>query len=100
MLSLFGKSKQFQQQLETKWKKLYRVAYSWCHDPQLASDLVQETLMKALKHRSQIRELKSLDAWLFKIMANCWRDYCRRSKNTVDIDDVTLIHEDNIAAEQ
>ena len=32
--------------------KLYRIAYSWCHDPALADDLVQETIYKAIKNAS------------------------------------------------
>jgi RNA polymerase sigma-70 factor (ECF subfamily) len=56
----------------------------------LAADLVQETMEKALKRYSQLRDEKSLDAWLFAILANCWRDHCRRTKNMVDINEVTL----------
>ncbi len=26
---------------------LYQIAYSWCHQPALADDLVQETMVKA-----------------------------------------------------
>lgn len=93
MLGIFGQSKKFQQQLDAKWKKLYRIAYSWCHDSQLASDLVQDSLTKALKNRSQIKDVSALDAWLYKILVNCWRDYCKQRKNMVDIDDVTLVQE-------
>ena len=93
MFSIFNNSKKFQQQLDAKWKKLYRIAYSWCHDTQLASDIVQDTLTKALKNRNQIKEANALDAWLYKIMVNCWRDHCKKDKKTVDVDDITLIHE-------
>lgn len=92
---LFGRSRQFHRELETKWHRLYRLAYAWCHDTQLASDLVQESIVKALGNRKQLRESQAMDAWLFTILANCWRDHIRRSREMTDIDDVPLVHASN-----
>ncbi|VAW51900.1 hypothetical protein MNBD_GAMMA05-1990 [hydrothermal vent metagenome] len=58
-------------------KKLYRIAYSWCHDSALADDLVQETVYKALKNASKLRDLATIDSWLYRILYNCWQDYLR-----------------------
>ena len=69
-------------------------AYSWGHDPALASDLSQEAMVKALKQVKQLRDPKKLDSWLFGILINCWRDHFRKLRETVDIDDVELQHED------
>ncbi len=92
---LLGRSWQLRRELETKWNRLYRLAYAWCHDSQLASDLVQEALAKALDGGEQLRNAQALDAWLFTILANCWRDYNRRNPETTDIDGVTLVHASN-----
>ena len=91
MLGIFGQSRKFSQQLDAKWKSLYRLAFSWCHDPDLANDIVQETLAKAYRKRSQLKDINTLDAWLYKILANTWRDQYRSQKPTVNIDDVMLI---------
>ena len=91
MLGLFGQSRKFSQQLDTKWKSLYRLAFSWCHDPDLANDIVQDTLTKAYRKRSQLKDIKTLDAWLYKILANTWRDQYRSQKPTVSVDDITLV---------
>lgn len=91
MLGIFGQSRKFSQQLDSKWKSLYRLAFSWCHDPDLANDIVQDTLTKAYRKRSQLKDIKTLDAWLYKILANTWRDQFRSQKPTVSIDDVTLV---------
>ena len=74
--------------------RLYRVAYAWGHDADLASDLVQETMAKALQKVSQLREPEKLDSWLFGIMTNCWRDHFRRQRDFVDINDVNLVAEE------
>jgi RNA polymerase sigma-70 factor (ECF subfamily) len=90
MLGIFGQSRKFSHQLDAKWKSLYRLAFSWCHDPDLANDIVQDTLTKAYRKRSQLKDIKTLDAWLYKILANTWRDQYRSQKPTVSIDDVIL----------
>ncbi len=78
-------------------KKLHRVAYTWCRDCALADDLVQETLAKALKNIGHLRDAEAIDAWLFRIMANCWRDHFRRERLTEDIS--TLADLDDLASD-
>jgi RNA polymerase sigma-70 factor (ECF subfamily) len=88
------KHQQFKRTLSEYRTNLYRIAYSWCHNPALADDLVQETMAKALKNSNQLRDPKTLKAWLYRILSNCWRDHFRRSRDTVDIDDVALVEHD------
>jgi len=88
------KHQQFKRTLAEYRENLYRIAYSWCHNPALADDLVQETLAKALKNSGQLRDQKTIKAWLYRILSNCWRDHFRRSKDTVDVDDVVLVEKD------
>jgi len=88
------KHQQFKRTLADYRGNLYRIAYSWCHNPALADDLVQETMAKALKNSNQLRDPKTLKAWLYRILSNCWRDHFRRSRDTVDIDDVVLVEHD------
>lgn len=87
-MGIFGHSRWVRQSLEQRWPRLYRAAYSWCHDPHLASDLAQDTMIKALNNHHQLRDAGALDTWLFSILANCWRDHHRRHRETLDIDDV------------
>ena len=91
----FAKHFSLRQRLEEYWPRLYRVAYSWCHDPHLSKDLVQETVMKALKNSHQLRESAALDTWLFRILVNCWRDYCRQRKDCIDVYEANLLHNDS-----
>lgn len=93
LLNIFCRSQEFKQRLEASRTRLYRLAYSWCHDPALADDLAQETLEKALKKSGQLRDPAALETWLFSIMTNCWRDHFRRSRDMLDIDDLPLEHE-------
>jgi RNA polymerase sigma-70 factor (ECF subfamily) len=88
ILSLFGRTNDFKKQIEQIRPRLYRLAYSWSHNPELADDLVQETLIKALKNSGQLREPALLNSWLFSILANCWRDHFRQHKDMDDIDEI------------
>ena len=90
----FGRTKQFSQTLEDNWDRLYRVAYSWTHEPFIAHDLVQETIARALQHKDKITDSTALEIWLFKVMANYWRDLLRRRKDFIDINDAHLVDND------
>jgi len=93
LLNLFCKSREFRGKLEASRKRLFRVAYSWSHESALADDLVQETLEKALKYSGQLRDPDALNAWLLRILTNCWHDYFRRRKDMVDIDQMEFVHD-------
>lgn len=71
--------------LEKMRPRMVRLAYAWCHDAHLANDLVQEALTKGLARSSQLRDAAALDAWLFSILNNCWRDHLRMKREFSDI---------------
>ena len=90
ILDFFTRNTELQQRLAESRERLFRIAYSWCHDAALADDLVQETLEKALKKGNQLKDPKALNTWLFTILNNCWRDHFRRQRETVDIDELSF----------
>ncbi len=88
ILSIFSRNAELQKQLEVMRPRLYRLAYSWSHNSALSEDLVQDTLIKAMKSHHQLRDPALLHSWLFSILANCWRDHFRQHKNMEDIDEI------------
>lgn len=74
-------------------ERLYRLAYSWCHDAMLADDLVQDALSKALQRYDQLRNEEAIDAWLFAILNNQWREYLRRNRPCEDIDEMVFMYD-------
>lgn len=75
----------FEDQLQAQWRQLYRVAYAWCHDPAVAADLVQDTMLKALRNRRQLQGGSAMNSWLYRILLNTWRDHCRKQKPTCEL---------------
>ena len=96
-MNLFEKlclQRNLKQRIAGNHKRLYRTAYSWGHNPDLAADLAQEAMTKALARVGQLRETEKLDSWLFGILINCWRDHFRKQREMVNIDDLELQHDD------
>lgn len=65
--------------LESHYANLYRIAYAWSQDANLAQDLVQETMVKSLQKAEQITSFEHIDRWLCKIMHNLFFDNCRQN---------------------
>ncbi|MDH5178404.1 MAG: RNA polymerase sigma factor [Gammaproteobacteria bacterium] len=92
-MGFFWQNKQFEQTLNLHWQRLYRQAYAWCHDPQLAGDLVQETLSRSCRRPYQFENDKALGVWLYKVMNNCWRDHHRQQREMVPLDEMHMVTE-------
>lgn len=93
VLSFFGRTRQFEQQLSEIRPRLWRLAYSWCHSRHLADDLVQDVLAKALGRHDQLRDPAALAGWLCSILTNCWHDHLRSHKNIADTADIDTLEE-------
>lgn len=86
LLHFFGVDVSVSAQAKLRRDRLYRVAYSWCHDKALAEDLAQEALARGLSNVHQLRDPAQMDSWLFKILHNCWRDCLRCQQDFQDVD--------------
>ncbi|RMG31391.1 MAG: RNA polymerase sigma factor [Gammaproteobacteria bacterium] len=82
--------RRLEQAVAERRPRLYRIAYSWCGDRMVADDLVQESLERALRHHSELRDPERLDAWLHSILHNCWRQHLRRRRPDVALDEALL----------
>ncbi len=81
----------FIRSLEEHRSALYKIAWSWCHDVALAEDLVQDTYAKALKNRSQLKDLTRLKPWLAKILVNLHADHYRAKREYVELENKHLV---------
>ena len=91
LLLLSANQRKLCEHLEEQQSRLKRMAFSWTHDMDVADEIVQETMIKAINHVDSVKDTAAIDGWMFRILSNCFYDHCRRSKDTVDIDDCVLI---------
>ena len=66
--------------LLTHQQKFYRLAYSYCHNAETATDMVQAAACKALENYTTVKKPQYLKTWFYRILINECLDYLRRSK--------------------
>jgi RNA polymerase sigma-70 factor (ECF subfamily) len=86
--AIHTRTHELKQQLAALRPRLYRSALAWCGNRQLADDLVQEALSKALKKVANLKDPESLNSWTFSILVNCHRDHYRRSRPEEEYQDL------------
>jgi RNA polymerase sigma-70 factor, ECF subfamily len=84
---LFCRGGQFKRAIEESRPRLFRMALAWCGQVDLADDLCQEALTRALVNQQQLRSMEKFDAWIFTILSNCWREHLRRRRPQVEFEE-------------
>lgn len=82
----------FERDLLAALPALRRYALSLCRKADLADDLVQTSVERALAARDRYDPGARLDPWLFRILRNAWLDTTRRTATRgveVELDDTT-----------
>ena len=69
---------------------LWAFAYSLTHNPVLADDLVQDTLVRAWASRDHFKPGTNLGAWVFTILRN--RFYALQRKGRREVEDVEGVY--------
>ena len=90
LLMLSAKQRELCKRLEDGRERLFRMAYAWSHNPDVADEVVQETMIKAMKSIDKVKNIDALDSWLFRILSNCFFDQCRKHRDEIDIDEIVL----------
>lgn len=67
---------------------LHRYALGVTHNPDLAADTVQDTIVRALERRDQYRQDAPLGHWLIRIAHNLIIDRARRAQHEVLVEEV------------
>lgn len=91
LLVLSAKQRKLCKRLKGSREQLFRMAYAWSHRTDIADEIVQETMIKAIKNVDKLKDIETLDSWLFRILSNCFIDFYRKQRNEIDIDKVLLI---------
>jgi RNA polymerase sigma-70 factor (ECF subfamily) len=84
------RGKRLRQRICAMRQRLYRSALAWCRNGALADDLTQEAVIKALSRVDSLKDEDALQAWLLRILNNCYLDWGRAQKEHMDVDDLDL----------
>ena len=69
--------------IEENQDKLYRIAFSYVKNEDLALDIVQESIEKALRNIKTLKHEEYVKTWFYRILINESLGYIRRNKNTI-----------------
>lgn len=100
VVHLFSRNGAVRERIVDSRERLFRLAYSWCHDRYHADDLCQETIITALEKVDQLRSEDALDAWMFRIMQNVYRKHFRKMRPQVDVESLEAHMEQEDPAER
>ena len=67
--------------IEENQDKLYRIAFSYIKNEDLALDIVQESIEKALRNIKTLKHEEYVKTWFYRILINESLGYIRRNKN-------------------
>lgn len=67
--------------IEACQERVFRFCVYLAGKPELAQDLCQETLIRALENLPKIKDPKGFPGWLFKTARNLHLDHLRRAQN-------------------
>lgn len=65
-----GRDREVKPYLEDNQEYCYRVAFHYTANPELAKDALQEAIIKAMVHYSQLRNEKYMKTWFYRILVN------------------------------
>lgn len=91
---LSARQRELCKRLKAERGRLFRMAYAWSHNADVADEVVQIAMIKALNSVDRIKNIKAMDAWLFRILSNCFIDFCRKQREQIDINDTLLVARD------
>jgi len=89
---VFNRSKrQLRKALEGSRPRLYRMALAWTRDPEVAKDLVQEVVRRAMKGSLQPLGPVSFHLHLLRMLSDCWYKRLWRDHPTIPRDEIIQV---------
>lgn len=84
--------------IESNKSKIYRIAYSYMKNEDLALDTIQDAIEKSIRKIYSLREEKYMQTWFYRILINQCLTNIKKNKirQTINIDDYSIESIDNI----
>ncbi|MBZ5536270.1 MAG: RNA polymerase sigma factor [Acidobacteriia bacterium] len=89
-----AESQDFGVQILEHLESLFGYAIALTKDIASAQDLVQETVLRAIKNAESWQAHSNLKAWLFTIQRNAWINECHRRQHAVEFSSLSISVED------
>jgi RNA polymerase sigma-70 factor (ECF subfamily) len=96
--------KEFTELVDKRIDVLYRIAFTYVKNEDLASDVVQDSILRSYKHIENLKEKEKFNSWITTILVNRCREVLRQNKKVsffelkeeiLDHNKVTNVYYDN-----
>ncbi|MBQ3104658.1 MAG: sigma-70 family RNA polymerase sigma factor [Lachnospiraceae bacterium] len=77
-----------EEQIMESYEKMYRLAFTYVKNEEDALDVVQESVYKAIKNASKIKQEQYIKTWLWRIVINTALDFIRSNRKEVPIEEI------------
>lgn len=94
LLMLSSSQRKVCKRLESNRSRLFSMAYAWSHNKDIADEVVQLTMIKAINNADKVKNIDTINSWLFRVLSNCFIDLHRKRRDEVNIDDIVLFEKD------
>ena len=75
-------------------EKFYRLAYIYVQNKEDALDIVSDSIVKAIKNKSNLHDELTIKTWFYRIVVNTALDFIRKNKRVIYLSDEMLARED------
>lgn len=73
-----GDKAAFEALLRAHYHSMYKMAYQWCGNREMAQDVVQDACIKVARHLAGFRFQASFTSYLYRIVINTAKDHYKR----------------------
>lgn len=85
-----------EEEVLNSYEMMYRIAFSYVHNPDDAMDIVQESAYKAIYNAGQVKNEKYIKTWICKIVIHASVDFMKKNQKEIPVEQLYGMDEPSV----
>lgn len=85
-----------EEEVLNSYEMMYRIAFSYVHNPDDAMDIVQESAYKAIYNARQVKNEKYIKTWICKIVIHASVDFMKKNQKEIPVEQLYEMDEPSV----
>ena len=85
-----------EEEVLNSYEMMYRIAFSYVHNPDDAMDIVQESAYKAIYNAGQVKNEKYIKTWICKIVIHASVDFMKKNQKEIPVEQLYEMDEPRV----
>lgn len=85
-----------EEEVLNSYEMMYRIAFSYVHNPDDAMDIVQESVYKAIYNAGQVKNEKYIKTWICKIVIHASVDFMKKNQKEIPVEQLYEMDEPSV----